>query len=49
MSKMITLDDVKKDPQVRAYIKRADENLVETAALALLDFGPLLVTLRRID
>ncbi len=27
MKKLITLDDVKKDAQVRAYIKRADENL----------------------
>lgn len=27
MGKIITLDDVKRDPQVRAYIKRADENL----------------------
>lgn len=37
MSNLITLDDVKKDPQVGAYIKRADENL---AVVGYTEHGP---------
>ena len=37
MSRLVTLDDVKKDVQVRAYIKRADENL---AVCGYTEHGP---------
>lgn len=37
MEKMITLEDVKKDVQVQAYIRRADENL---AVVGFTEHGP---------
>ncbi len=37
MGKMITIGDVKKDPQIRAYISRADENL---AVVGYTEHGP---------
>lgn len=37
MGKIITLNDVKKDPQVQAYIRRADENL---AVVGYTEHGP---------
>lgn len=37
MNKIITLEDVKKDPNIRAYIKRADQNL---AVVGFTEHGP---------
>ena len=37
MSKIITLQDVKRDSQIRAYVRRADENL---AVVGYTEHGP---------